>query len=574
LAKLKDRYTPSLFSFYLTLNMNTIKSKIFLLGLLTLLAFQETYAFCGFYVAKADAKLFNKSSQVIIARDGSHTVITMSSDYQGDVKDFAMVVPVPEVLKESDIRVVQQYIFDKFDAYTAPRLVEYWDPNPCIRYTEYPMMSAGMARESMKMEAVEAADMADDLGVTIEAKYTVGEYDILILSATESSGLKTWLIQSGYKIPSGADEVLQPYINDGMKFFVVKVNLEQQQALGAQTLRPLQIQFNSSRFMLPIRLGMANAEAEQDMIVYAFTRKGRVETANYRTTKLPTDRDIPEFVQTEGLFGEFYKATFDKAWKQEGKNNVMLEYAWDVSSQQSVKCDPCPTPPITFAEMREAGVWWVEPDQWSGSYIGDLFVTRLHVRYARTSFPQDLMFLNTPDQSNFQGRYVIHHAATGDLDCAEGKDYKATLRMRRQKEMQELAALTGWSVAKWHSYLGANVTPDPRLPDVPTVRDTNLPQSTLPIGMITPSRQVKVNKAGFIVTEEPKTDDVEAPAVSGLVNEQESIAVSDQFLQGAVTQGKPAISKNMWLIGIAGLMFVAGIVVRVVGRKPKVKPDA
>jgi hypothetical protein len=104
------------------------------LGLL-LLGLQQVHAFCGFYVAKADAKLFNKSSQVILVRDGDHTVITMSNDFQGDVKDFAIVIPVPVVLQESDIRIVQQYIFEKIDAYTAPRLVEYYDEDPCgVKY--------------------------------------------------------------------------------------------------------------------------------------------------------------------------------------------------------------------------------------------------------------------------------------------------------------------------------------------------------------------------------------------------------------------------------------------------------
>jgi Na+-translocating ferredoxin:NAD+ oxidoreductase RnfD subunit len=40
-----------------------------------------------------------------------------------------------------------------------------------------------------------------DLGVTVEAKYTVGEYDILILSAEESQRLETWLHRNGYRIP-------------------------------------------------------------------------------------------------------------------------------------------------------------------------------------------------------------------------------------------------------------------------------------------------------------------------------------------------------------------------------------
>ena len=63
--------------------------------------------------------------------------------------------------------------------------------------------------------------------VKIEAKYIVGEYDILILSAKESRGLKTWLNENGYKIPANAEEVLDPYIKSNLKFFVVKVNEEE-----------------------------------------------------------------------------------------------------------------------------------------------------------------------------------------------------------------------------------------------------------------------------------------------------------------------------------------------------------
>ena len=49
---------------------------------------------------------------------------------------------------------------------------------------------------------------ATSLGVTIEAKYTVGEYDILILSAQQSTGLETWLRENGYRIPAGASAIL------------------------------------------------------------------------------------------------------------------------------------------------------------------------------------------------------------------------------------------------------------------------------------------------------------------------------------------------------------------------------
>jgi hypothetical protein len=79
-------------------------------------------AFCGFYVAKADAKLFNKSSKVVLARNGTSTAITMASDYQGAPKEFAVVIPVPTSIERKQIGVVETKTIDHLDAYTAPRL--------------------------------------------------------------------------------------------------------------------------------------------------------------------------------------------------------------------------------------------------------------------------------------------------------------------------------------------------------------------------------------------------------------------------------------------------------------------
>jgi hypothetical protein len=56
-------------------------------------------AFCGFYVAQANAQLFNHASKVVLARKDQQTVVTMSSDYEGSPSSFAMVVPVPTVIR-------------------------------------------------------------------------------------------------------------------------------------------------------------------------------------------------------------------------------------------------------------------------------------------------------------------------------------------------------------------------------------------------------------------------------------------------------------------------------------------
>src|SRR5258705_4531150 len=89
------------------------------------------YAFCGFYVAKADTKLFNKASQVVLVRDGDRTVMTMVNDFSGELKEFAVVIPVPTFLRREQIHVGEKALVDHLDAYSAPRLVEYFDQNPC-----------------------------------------------------------------------------------------------------------------------------------------------------------------------------------------------------------------------------------------------------------------------------------------------------------------------------------------------------------------------------------------------------------------------------------------------------------
>ena len=210
-------------------------------------------AFCGFYVAKADTRLFNQASKVVLVREDDKTVITMANDFRGDPKEFALVVPVPTVLEKGQIRVADRVLIERLDAFTAPRLVEYFDPDPCAVRPLAATAARGRMGQLPAQDAVK--ESARKLGVTIEAQYTIGEYDILILSARESAGLETWLRDNGYRLPAGASPILGSYLKQGMKFFVARVNLKEQAKLGYTYLRPLQMAFESPKFMLPIRLG-------------------------------------------------------------------------------------------------------------------------------------------------------------------------------------------------------------------------------------------------------------------------------------------------------------------------------
>ena len=373
---------------------------------------------------------------MVVARDGKRTVLSMLNDYSGPMSDFVLVVPTPVALLPGQVRIADKSVFEHLDAYSSPRLAEYYDSDPCVldfHWGERPvpvmLEERAMAMPMVAAPMSKARDMA--LGVKVEARYTLEEYDIVSLSATQSAGLETWLRENGYKIPRGASEALRPYINQGMKFFIAKVNLKEQAKTGYSTLRPLQFAFESEKFMLPMRLGMLNAAPgkPQDLIVYLMTKNGRVESSNYRTAKLPANVNLPDFVKPK--FQDFYKAMFDNSTKSEDYRTVFTEYFWNMSW-----CDPCAAPPLSEEELTKTGVFWLDGNEAQNfnamknprpvappAYYGGgvpVMLTRLHVRYTPRTFPEDLMFTQTGDTENWQARYVIQNPYGGSVaECAQ-----------------------------------------------------------------------------------------------------------------------------------------------------------
>ena len=424
---------------------------LFLALLLGLSVSAETaHGFCGFYVAKADTKIFNKASQVVLVRQDDKTVITMVNDFKGDPKEFAVVIPVPTLIERGQINVGDKKIIDHLDAYTAPRLVEYFDDGPCrVRGMSEMMLS----RDAAAPMAKSALARADALGVTVQAQYTVGEYDIVILSAKQGEGLETWLKENGYRLPKGASEVLGSYIRQKMHFFVARVNLQEQSKLGFSTLRPIQVAYESPKFMLPMRLGTLNADGHQELFIYTLTQKGRVEPTNYRSIKLPTGMDLPLYLKSR--FQDFYRDMFDQQVKKADMRAVFTEYAWDMNW-----CDPCAADPLSVEELRSLGVFWLNESgpgfapgagrrpmpQIAGAR--DVFVTRMHVRYDAQHFPEDLVMQETADRNNFQARYVLRHPWKGDdTSCPASEQYQREVQKRQENEARQLAHLTGWDIA-------------------------------------------------------------------------------------------------------------------------------
>src|SRR5262249_54025298 len=149
---------------------------------------------------------------------------SMENNYQGPPEHFALVIPVPVVIKESQVKTLPRELFEKIDTLGAPRLVEYWEQDPCYQpppEPDYPMAEV----EDMAPVKEESGERDErEYHVKVEAKFSVAEYDIVVLSATESTGLDRWLKDNQYKIPDGAEPLLRPYVEAGTKWFVAKVD--------------------------------------------------------------------------------------------------------------------------------------------------------------------------------------------------------------------------------------------------------------------------------------------------------------------------------------------------------------
>jgi hypothetical protein len=397
-----------------------------LAALLTFGASSPARAFCGFYVSGADAPLTNDATLVVMMRDGTRTVLSMQNTYTGPPQDFAMVVPVPVVLHEANVKVLPRDIFAKVERLTAPRLVEYWEQDPCrpqVMYEMAPPMAAAAPAGAPEEKSAAAHH------VKIEARFAVGEYDVVVLSAQDSSGLDAWLHENHYRIPEGAEPYLRPYVQMGMKFFVAKVNVAKVkfertgQGKEHAVLSPLRFHYDADDFSLPVRLGLINSGGKQDLVTVILARGQRYEVANYDNVSMPTNLEVSD--ATRRQFGSFYASLFDRVVERHPRA-VVTEYSWDAGS-----CDPCPIPPLEDQDLATLGADVLPSAGDQGS--GGLVVTRLHARYARDTLGDDLHFRPAPaivggrqgmeegakpdSTNNFQARYVIRHKWSGAAAC-------------------------------------------------------------------------------------------------------------------------------------------------------------
>lgn len=344
-------------------------------------------AFCGTYVSSYEEGLTNAASEVAIVRQGDRTTLTVANDVTGDTSaDFAMVIPVPEILGEDQIHVVDPTVFDRLRDYSNPREVSY----TCEDFER------GDESDTADFDAGAEDSGSADTGadVEVEAQYVVGEYDVLILSADESTALVTWLQTNGFYVPDASAALLAEYIEGGAYFFAARVRADAEIASG-QMLSPLQFSYTSAPFGLPVRIGTLNSPGEQDLRIYAITdyEQGAVAISNYDPVSIDTD------CMYQPLGGEtlteYYDRRIGEAFGNVAGAEWMVEYSWGNGN-----CDPCTGVIPSDDDIFTVGY---QPDPHYGMYY---WFTRLRLRYAPGDVGQDLVLYETRMHETRQMRFI------------------------------------------------------------------------------------------------------------------------------------------------------------------------
>lgn len=355
--------------------------------LLPLLA-SSAHAFCGTFVSTGADAPTNAGSQIAIVKQGGITTLTMSNDIHGSIADFALVIPVPEAIPESALHVVDPAIFAHIDGYSAARLVAY----TCDDFWDQQSDTAS--------DSGDTADTDVDSGVVVEGQYVVGEYDVVVLSASESTSLLVWLQSHGYNVPSDSQALLGEYIAGGSYFLAAQVRADAGVEDG-DTLSPLQISYTDTAGTLPIRLGTLNSSGTQDLTIFSLTDygSGSLAIANYPESTVETDCMLPEGAS----FGDHVDATLDAALPITGEAHWVSEYIWDNGN-----CDPC-TPGGELTEEDMASMGFIPDEKYGYAYT----FTRLHMRYTPAQATQDLVLYGAQSGTK-QLRYIEYNEQLED----------------------------------------------------------------------------------------------------------------------------------------------------------------
>ncbi|MDP3014002.1 MAG: DUF2330 domain-containing protein [Candidatus Subteraquimicrobiales bacterium] len=278
-----------------------------ILILLLLVAPVQALADGGFF-PPPDIDITEPTQKAVIFYSKGCEDLIIQVSYEGDVEDFAWVVPVPSM---PEVKASYFEIFFELSSLTTSSYYYY--------------RAEGGATPLAPAE------------VTVYEQKRVGFYDTATISSEDPEALINWLKENGYNIPEDAKDVINHYIKKNWYFVAMKIAEEKQQemypppSIPGGVIHPVKFSFETDEIVYPLKISAIN-KGETEILLYVFADHKQeingfeTESANWiEPVNIQHFLYLKPFVK-EKMFLTKLRATFKQS---EIKDDIYLTQAAD-----------------------------------------------------------------------------------------------------------------------------------------------------------------------------------------------------------------------------------------------------
>lgn len=269
---------------------------------------------CGGFFCNVQDPINQAAERILFAVRGDQTDMHVQVQYQGPPAGFGWILPVtPGVTTE----VSSEALFVALNRLYGPIFSLNYDyDEACI--SARAAYDAGLLDDGDFAAGTEAGEPT----VQVISREPVGPYDRAILQADDISALRGWLDENEFQIPNSLDEKLQPYIDAGAVFVVIKLLADR----DVGDLVPLKLSFPGTQPTIPVIPTSVAAEPDMGIIVHILGPHRAIST-NYRHVQ------INEAVIDWESSGSNYPAAVSQAVDEAGGRAFTTDYSGEVGDQ-------------------------------------------------------------------------------------------------------------------------------------------------------------------------------------------------------------------------------------------------
>lgn len=211
--------------------------------------------------------------RIVFSHDDGVVTAHIQIQYQGDASEFGWLLPLPSV-PENGLQLGVEELFAQIINTTQPKYrVDLLAGDSCD--FNFPGRFGGIANDASQSPPPEAEE-----GLVV-LQDSIGPYDYVVLDASTKDEMFDWLVNNGYFIPTGTEDVVAPYIYQGAYFLALKLR----KGNDAGDVQPVVVRYKADYPMIPIVLTSVAANPDMGIQVWVLG-KDRAIPRNYRHTVL------------------------------------------------------------------------------------------------------------------------------------------------------------------------------------------------------------------------------------------------------------------------------------------------